>query len=174
MTTVLIPPASGISIPAGSAKTQILPSGGVLTEVASGDTTAPTLSSPVGTATSASTATVGATTDEGNGTMYAIACTSATPPSVAQIQAGNDSAGAAAAWSGNQAISSTGAKTFGATGLTASTTYYGYIQHKDAAGNDSTVASSASFTTDAAATANDPIHATTRPVGGRSTYGTWR
>ena len=111
------------------------------------DTTPPTVSASTTTSISSSGATIGATTDEATGTMYAIACTSATPPSVPQIQAGQDSASAAAAYAGNQTISSTGAKTFSATGLAPSTTYYHYEQHKDAAGNDSTVLASASFTT---------------------------
>lgn len=115
------------------------------------DTTAPTLTSPTGTSTGTTTAQGQVTTDEANGTMYAVVSTSATPPSVAQIQAGNDSTGSAGAWSGNQAISSTGTKTFNATGLTASTSYYFYFQHRDAAANDSTVASSSQFTTDAPA-----------------------
>jgi hypothetical protein len=112
-----------------------------------GDTTAPVLSSPTGTATGSSTANVGATTDEGNGTMYAVVTTSSTQPSVAQIKAGQDHTGAAATWAGNQAISSTGAKTLGATGLTASTNYWGHVVHTDAATNDSNRVSSSQFTT---------------------------
>jgi hypothetical protein len=114
-----------------------------------GDTTAPILSSPVGTTTGSTTATVGATTDEGNGTLYAVVATSATQPSVAQIKAGQDHAGSAAPWSGSVAVASTGAKTLGATGLTASTTYYAHLVHTDAAANDSNRVVSASFTTDA-------------------------
>lgn len=120
------------------------------------DTTPPTLSSAVGTSTGSTTATVGATTDEANGTMYAIVSTSSTPPSAAQIQAGQTNTGAAAPWSGNQAISSTGAKTFNATGLSASTTYYGHIQHRDAAGNNSSVLTSSSFTTSAGGDTTPP------------------
>jgi hypothetical protein len=105
------------------------------------------LSSPVGTQTGSTTATVGATTDEGNGTMYAVVTTSATQPSVAQIKAGQNNAGTAAAWSGNVAVSSTGAKTLSATGLPASTTCYAHLVHADAAGNDSNRVSSSSFTT---------------------------
>lgn len=112
-----------------------------------GDSTAPTLSAAVGTQTGATTATVGATTNEATGTMYQVVTTSANAPSVAQIQAGQNGAGAAAVWAGNVAVSSTGAKTFSATGLTASTQYYGHTQHKDAAGNDSAVLTSAPFTT---------------------------
>jgi hypothetical protein len=47
------------------------------------------------------------------------------------------------------AVSSTGAKTLNATGLTASTTYYGHVVHTDAATNDSNRVSSSSFTTSA-------------------------
>lgn len=113
------------------------------------DTTAPVLSSPTGSATSYSTATVGATTDEANGTMYAVVTTSATQPSVAQIKAGQDHTGSAAAFAGSQTVSSTGAKTFSATGLTASTVYYAHMVHTDAAANDSNRVTSASFTTSA-------------------------
>lgn len=116
---------------------------------ASADVTAPTLTSAVGTATGSTTATIGATTDEANGTMYGVVTGSVTQPSVAQIKAGQDHAGAAAAYGSSQAITTTGAKTFSATGLTASTTYYGHMVHTDAAANDSNRLSSSSFTTDA-------------------------
>jgi hypothetical protein len=111
------------------------------------DTTAPTLSSPVGTQTGSTTATIGATTDEGNGTFYGVVTTSSTQPSVAQIEAGQDAAGSAAAYAGSVSVSSTGAKTLSATGLTASTGYYAHLEHKDAAGNHSNRVTSAQFTT---------------------------
>jgi hypothetical protein len=114
------------------------------------DTTAPTLTSPTGTQTGATTATLSFTTDEANGTMYAVVTTSATPPSVAQVKAGQNNGGTAAVYAANQAISSTGAKTFSATGLTAATTYYAYAVHTDAAANDSSVSATACFTTSAA------------------------
>lgn len=114
------------------------------------DTTAPVLSSPVGTTTGTTTATVGATTDEGNGTLYVVVTTSATQPTVAQIKAGQDNAGAAAAYASSQTVSSTGAKTFSATGLAASTTYTAHLVHTDAATNDSNRVSSSTFTTSAA------------------------
>lgn len=119
--------------------------------VSAGDTTAPTLTSPTGTQTGPTTATVGATTDEGNGTLYAVVTASATAPSVAQIKAGQNESGAAAVWSGSVAVSSTGAKTLNATGLTASTSYYAHLVHADSAGNNSNVVSSAQFTTAAGA-----------------------
>ena len=113
------------------------------------DTTPPVLTSPTGTATSATTATIGATTDEGNGTLYAVVTTSATQPSVAQIKAGQTHTGAAAPWGGSVVVTSTGAKTLNATGLTASTGYYAHLVHTDAANNNSNRVSSALFTTSA-------------------------
>lgn len=120
----------------------LVPSGG-------GDVTAPVLSSPVGTATGPSTATVGATTDEGNGTLYVVVTTSATQPSVAQIKAGQNHTGAAAAFASSVTVTSTGAKTFSATGLTPSTGYYAHLVHTDAASNDSNRVTSSLFTTNA-------------------------
>lgn len=120
-----------------------------LAGASAGDTTAPTLTSPTGTATGSTTATVGATTDEGNGTLYAVVTTSATAPTKAQVKAGQNAAGTAANWSGSVAVSSTGAKTLNATGLTASTAYYAHLMHEDAATNQSNVVSSTSFTTSA-------------------------
>src|SRR5574343_434158 len=122
--------------------------------VSSGDTTAPTLSSASVTSVGSTTATGNVTTNEGNGTLYSIVSASATAPSAAQIQAGNDHTGSAAVWSGNQAVSSTGAKTFSITGLTASTSYYAYFQHKDSANNNSSVVTSTQFTTGSADTTN--------------------
>ncbi len=113
----------------------------------SGDTTAPVLSSPTGTATGTTTATVGATTDEGNGTLYAFVSTSATPPSATDLKAGTG-----AVWADSVSVSSAGAKTLNATGLTASTGYYAHLIHTDAAANDSNIVTSAQFTTDASAT----------------------
>lgn len=111
-----------------------------------GDTTPPVLTSPVGSATSSTAATVGATTDEGNGTLYAVVTGSATQPSIAQIKAGNDHTGSAAAWSGSVAVSSTGAKTLNATGLTSGSSYYAHLVHTDAAANDSNRVTSSQWT----------------------------
>lgn len=118
-----------------------------ITDGSASDVTAPTLTSASVISVGTTTATGNISTDEGNGTLYSVVSTSATPPSVAQIQAGQNASGAAAVWSGNQAVSSTGAKNFSITGLANSTSYYSYFQHKDAAGNNSTVVSSAQFTT---------------------------
>jgi hypothetical protein len=120
------------------------PSGG-------GDTTAPTLSSPVGTQAGSTTATIGATTDEGNGTLYGVVTISGTAPTAAQVKAGQNNGGTSAVFAGSVAVSSTGAKTISATGLTASTAYYAHLMHEDAAGNKSNVVTSAQFTTAAGA-----------------------
>lgn len=113
------------------------------------DTTAPTLTLPTGADTGSTTATGTITTDEGSGTAYAIVSVLATAPSVAQIQAGQNSLGAAAEWSGSQVVTTTGVKTFNSMGLMPATVHYYHFQHRDAAGNDSTVSSSTMFTTDA-------------------------
>lgn len=133
-------PRGGVSQHSSSG---LLPRGGL--EQASGsDVTAPVLTSAVGTATGTTTATIGATTDEGNGTLYGFVSTSATPPSDADLKAGTG-----AVWAGSTTVSSTGAKTLNATGLTASTSYYGHLLHTDAAANDSNTVTSAQFTTSA-------------------------
>jgi hypothetical protein len=112
-----------------------------------GDVTAPTLSSPVGTQTGSTTATIGATTNEGNGTMYGVVSTSSTAPTATQVKAGQMHTGAAAAFAGSTSVASTGAKTISATGLTASTAYFAHLMHEDASGNKSSVSTSAQFTT---------------------------
>ena len=117
------------------------------------DTTAPVISSPTGTQTGATTATGTVSTDEGNGTLDAVVTTSATTPSVAQIQAGQDHTGSAAAATDlDNTVSATGVQNVSFTGLTASTTYYIHYVHQDAAGNDSNTVTSASFTTTTSAT----------------------
>lgn len=115
----------------------------------SADETAPTLTTPSATQTGATTADLAVTTDEGNGTLYWVVTQSATSPSIAQVQAGQDHTGTTGADSGSQSVSTTGTQTAGATGLTAETTYYAHFQHTDAASNDSAVVTSASFTTSA-------------------------
>jgi hypothetical protein len=113
-----------------------------LNPASGGDTTAPILSSPTGTQTGSTTATIGATTDEANGTLYGYVSASATPPSDADLKAGTG-----AVWAGSASVSGTGANTLNATGLTASTGYYAHLLHTDAAANDSNTVTSAQFTT---------------------------
>jgi hypothetical protein len=114
-----------------------------------GDTTAPVLSNPVDTVTGSTTASLSVDTDEGNGTLYWVVTTSATAPSKAQVKAGQNHLGAAAADSGSQAVSATGAQeiTGGASGLASNTAYFAHFMHEDAEGNQSNVVSGDGFTT---------------------------
>jgi hypothetical protein len=107
----------------------------------------PTLSSPVGVATGGTTANVGFTTDQGNGTGYVVVTTSATQPSIAQIKAGQNHLGAAAAFAANSPITSAGAIVYPATGLVIATGYYSHSVQNNPSG-DSNRVSSALFTTD--------------------------
>jgi hypothetical protein len=111
------------------------------------DTTAPTLTFPNTLPLGDTSGYLGVTTNEANGTLYYVVTTSATPPSAAQVKAGENNGGTAAVYAGSQAISSTGAKNATATGLSSATAYYAYFMHEDAAGNQSSVSSSATFTT---------------------------
>lgn len=117
-------------------------SGGV-----AGDTTAPTLTLPLGLPLGDTSGYLGVTTNEGNGTLYYVVTTSATPPSAAQVKAGQDHTGSSAVYAGNQSIGSTGAKSATATGLSSNTAYYAYFMHEDASANQSSVSAASSFTT---------------------------
>ena len=112
------------------------------------DVIAPTLSSPTASATGPTTCAGSITTDEAC-TGYFVVTESGTAPSVPQIQAGQDNTGAAAAYDNHASPASwtVGANAVSGTGLTAATTYYIHYQGQDAATNDSTVYTSASFTT---------------------------
>lgn len=103
------------------------------------DVTGPTLTSPTATATGSSTATGSVNTNEANGTLYFYASTNATE-SVATVKASGAS----------QAVTVTGVQGVSVTGLNGSTTYYLHFVHTDAADNDSTRVTSASFTTSVA------------------------
>ncbi len=103
------------------------------------DATAPVLSLPTGTKTGSTTASGTVSTDEGNGTLYFWATTSATE-TAANIKANGSS----------PAVPGTGAQTVPCTGLTAETVYYAHSVQDDAATNESNVVNSSSFTTDAA------------------------
>ena len=101
----------------------------------SADTTAPVLTSPTGTQTGSTTATGTVSTNEANGTLYWLTNTSATATDAA-IKAAN-----------SQPVTASGVQNVTSSGLTASTVYYNHFLHRDAAGNDSTRSTSASFTT---------------------------
>lgn len=114
------------------------------------DTTPPNLSAPVGTKDGATAANGSVTTDEGNGTLYWVVATGATP-SAAQMKAGQMSGGGAAdGAAGSQVITAAGniALSPAPTGLTTSTTYKIFYMHEDMADNQSTVSATTNFTTD--------------------------
>lgn len=111
------------------------------------DTIAPTLSAATSSAVGTNGATVGATTNEANGTMYAVATLAATAPTGPQIVAGQNAAGTAAAGAGSLAVTTVGAKVISIAGLSEGTVYYPHAVHVDAAGNISNVLSGASVTT---------------------------
>lgn len=94
----------------------------------------PTLTLPTTGALGATTATVGITTNVDNGNLRLVMSTTNVRPSDTQFDAGQDSTGAAAAFTNNVAIASTGAKTANATGLSANTAYYPFWRHTSATG----------------------------------------
>jgi hypothetical protein len=130
------------------------------TTAAAGDNQAPNLSSPVGTQTGQTTATATVVTDEGNGTLYYIVTQNATE-TAATVKAG-----------ASKAVTATGTQSVSFSGLTAGTTYYSHFLHRDAAGNDSTVANGPGFTT-AAATAPGAPTIGTATAGVTSATVTW-
>jgi hypothetical protein len=132
--------------------------------VINADTTGPVLSAPIGTGLTYSTATVGATTDEGNGTLYYVVTTSSTQPSVAQIIAGQNHLGAAAPMSGNKVVTAAGAQVFNLTGVSdPGGTIYAHLVQKDTIGNPSNRVTSAGFTIPAAS--GTAFHPTALVVG---------
>jgi hypothetical protein len=99
------------------------------------DFTAPTLTSPTGTATGPTTATGTVSTNESNGTLFYLVNTSPTA-TVAAVKAGS-----------SKAVTAAGTQNVSIVGLTASTVYYLHYVHVDSANNTSTVYDSAAFTT---------------------------
>lgn len=109
----------------------------LFTTTAAGDTTAPVLTLPTGTNTGIASGIGSVTTDTGEGTLYYITTTGATATAVA-VKAGN-----------SQPVSMSGLQNVSITGLTASTGYYNHFVHRDVAGNDSLVSTSAQWFTEA-------------------------
>jgi len=109
------------------------------------DVIAPVLSLLSMYSTGATTAAGSVTTDENNGTIYWVTTTSITQPSIAQIKAGLDHLGAAAADNGTIAISTVGEQPISNSGLTESVTYYVHAVHTDTALNDSNRITSNAF-----------------------------
>lgn len=151
--------ASGIVIRATDAGSDTADSNSFSIDVAAADTTAPVLTSPTGTATGQTTASGTVSTDEANGTLYYLATTNSTE-SAATVKGGS-----------SQAVTATGEQSVSVTGLTAGTGYYLHYVHRDAAGNDSTVASSSLFTTDAALVTTLKVLCDARAAGATSVHG---
>jgi hypothetical protein len=103
------------------------------------DTTAPVLSAFDDGTPGPHGSTCSVTTNEIGGTLYWVRLADgAATPSAAQVVAGQDSTGASAGESGNQAVTAVGAQSFAMTGTTA-TTYKIVAVHKDRHGNLSNV-----------------------------------
>lgn len=103
-------------------------------------TNLPELSVPTKNTPTSATAVVGATVDVASGTLYAVLTLDNSAPSVAQVKAGQDSAGSSATTVAPTplTITSAGAKSFAAATVVAGTTRYGWIV-LESGGNDSTV-----------------------------------
>lgn len=132
--------------------------GAAFTTQTPADVTAPTLSAATAAPNGAYAATGAVTTNEGNGTLYYLASTSVSLTAT-QVKAGS-----------TQAISSAGTKGVAVNSLAAATIYYLHFLHRDAAGNDSAVLRSASFTTAAAPTNPSTIDATKVPASRTVTF----
>ena len=129
------------------------------------DDTAPVLTSPAGAATGGTTANISVVSDEANGTLYwAILPAASAAPSAAAFLAGT-TGGVATGSTASPNASSNG---FSPTGLTSETAYKAHFFQRDAAGNNSNVASSASFTTAdvTAPTLSSPTDAANGTTGG--------
>lgn len=88
------------------------------------------------------------TTDTAEGTIYAVGTSAGTAPTAAQVKSGLDNAGAAADGTGSKAVTASGSVTeINVTALTANAARYVHVMHEDVALNQSTVRSTAVFTT---------------------------
>lgn len=110
-----------------------------LTVSQAADTTAPILSAASAAASGTAAYTGAVTTDEAGGTLFVLVSQAASETAAAVVAAGV-----------SQAVSQAGVQTISGGGLSAATSYRLHLLHRDAAGNDSAVLSSAAFTTGAA------------------------
>lgn len=134
------------------------------------------LSAAAGSPLTTTTASISVSTTEDTGTLYWVVTGSATAPSAAQIEAGEDNTGAAAIAAGSASVTATGVQSFNAAGLTPGTTVFAHFVQTDVAGNVSNVANSASFQQlEAPTNSAVPTIIGTAQVGQTLTYhaGTW-
>lgn len=120
----------------GSSNSSAVASSASFTTTAGGDSTAPVLSSPTATQTGSTTASGSVSTNEANGTLYRYVSTSSTATAATVKASGQTSA-----------VTATGVQNVTFSGLPPGTLQYAHYLHRDAAGNDSAVSSSAGFTT---------------------------
>jgi hypothetical protein len=85
------------------------------------------------------------TTDQPDGTIYAVVTSNATPPTPAQVKAGQNHTGVAAIFAVNQAVSSVGEKQFTVGGMIIGPTYYVYFMHERLPAEQSLVAGTMGF-----------------------------
>lgn len=114
------------------------------------DPVAATLSEAGGAATGTTTASGSVSTDRNTGTLYAVATTSATAPTIVQVVAGQDHTGAAAAYATSEEVLEEGSQNVSATGLAENTQYFWHFYHLGHGGQESNVATSSGFTTNEA------------------------
>lgn len=133
-------------------------------------TTNATLSAPTASGVTATTATLGATTDQTSGTFYVVVDTAANLSGVtaSQIKAGQKASGSAALASGNAAVSTT-TPSVGVTGLSQST-LYSYAAVQNNSNGDSNVLTGTFTTSDPAL---DQSHFRWRNDDGSETTATW-
>ncbi len=109
-----------------------------VTLLAAPDVTAPLLTSPTGAKLGANGAVGSVSTNEATGSLFWITTINATETKPAVLLGSS------------QPVTVIGIQNVTSSGLTPLTTYYNHFVHRDAVGNESLVASSAAFTTDAA------------------------
>lgn len=129
----------------------------------------PVLSDPTGAKTGSTTATGGASTDQGSGNRWTIFSTLSAQPTETQIKAGQQNGGGSAAWaSGAVAVVAPGAFSSNATGLAPSTTYYAHSYQENGDGDPSNIVTSAGFTTDPPAGTPPVVTITSVDVSGQT------
>jgi hypothetical protein len=133
----------------------------VFTDTAGGGSP-PVLTSPTGAKTTGATGDTSATgtvsTDKSGGTLYRVTTTNAAET------------GTTVKTGASQSVTVTGVQNITATGLTPGTAYRHHYLHRDGSGNDSTVSSSAQFTTDALFAITTQPTDQTGAVGETDTY----
>jgi hypothetical protein len=99
--------------------------------------------------TSGTTATMTLSSDEANGALYWVLSETAQSPDAGQLVAGLGFDGTAPVASGSQPVTQTDAQpAIVVSGLEADSTYYFYVMHRDAAGNDSATSNVSFLVTD--------------------------